>query len=170
MPGWIIQKQEATVRAHDILQVKGNTLFTVSPDTLLSDCVITMADNDVGSLLVMERGELVGLVTFREIIHLLAQRQKEQRMGPTPPVADLCARDVMNSEPIVIQADMQVGALRGLMVQHHQRYMPVMRQGTVLGVVSFHDVAKAVHEEQEFENRMLKSYIGDWPVMEALPA
>lgn len=166
---WDDYRQEATVRVNDILKVKGNTLFIVSPATLLSDCVITMADNDVGSLLVMERGELVGLITFREIIHILAQRQKEHRMGPTPPVADLRARDIMNSEPIVIQADMDVAALRGLMVQHHQRYMPVMRQGTVLGVVSFHDVAKAVHEEQDFENRMLKSYIGDWP-LEAVPA
>ncbi|HVL09264.1 CBS domain-containing protein [Imbroritus primus] len=155
------------MRVSDILKVKGNTLFTVSPATLLSDCVITMADNDVGSLVVMERGELVGLLTFREIIHILAQRQKEQRQGPTPPVADLRVRHVMNSEPIVINDDMNVIDLRGLMVQHHQRYMPVVRQGTLLGVVSFHDVAKAVHEEQDFENRMLKSYIGDWPVAEA---
>ena len=155
------------MRVSDILKVKGNTLFTVSPATLLSDCVITMADNDVGSLVVMERGELVGLLTFREIIHVLAQRQKEQRQGPTPPVADLRVRHVMNSAPIVINDEMNVVDLRGLMVQHHQRYMPVVRQGMLLGVVSFHDVAKAVHEEQDFENRMLKSYIGDWPVAEA---
>lgn len=152
------------MRVSDILKVKGNTLYIVSPAMPLSDCVITMADNDVGSLLVMERGELVGLLTFREIIHILARRQKEHRMGPTPPVADLRVRHVMNDEPIIIGPDMNAVDLRGLMVQHHQRYMPVVSNGTVLGVVSFHDVAKAVHEEQDFENRMLKSYIGDWPV------
>jgi CBS domain-containing protein len=158
--------KETIVRVSDILNVKGNTLFIVSPATLLSDCVITMADNDVGSLLVMHCGELVGLLSFREIIHILAQRQKEHCVGPTPPVADLRVRHVMNAKPIVIGPDMNVADLRGLMVQHYQRYMPVVGDGVVLGVVSFHDVAKAVHEEQDFENRMLKSYIGDWPVVE----
>lgn len=153
------------MRVSDILKIKGNTLFIVSPATMLSDCVITMADNDVGSLLVIHGGELVGLLSFREIIHILAQRQKERCVGPTPPVADLRVQNVMSAKPIVIGPDMNVADLRGLMVQHYQRYMPVVDDGVVLGVVSFHDVAKAVHEEQDFENRMLKSYIGDWPVV-----
>jgi CBS domain-containing protein len=158
------------MRVSNILTVKGNTLFVVSPATPLSECVITMADNDVGALLVIQGGRLVGLLTFREIIHVLASRQKEQRSGPTPPMADLLARQVMNSEPVVIDPDMDVAGLRCLMVQHHQRYMPVLGKGVVLGVVSFHDVAKAVHEEQDFENRMLKSYIGEWPVQQAVAA
>lgn len=155
------------MRVSNILEVKGNALFIVSPTTPLSDCVIAMADNDVGALLVMQDGGLVGLLTFREIIHILARRQKEHRSGPTPPMADWVARQVMNRDPIVIDARMNVATLRGLMVQHHQRYMPVLEKGVVLGVVSFHDVAKAVHEEQDFENRMLKSYIGDCPVEQA---
>jgi CBS domain-containing protein len=58
---------------------------------------------------------------------------------------------------------MEVDALRRLMVDHHMRYLPVMDDDTLLGVISFHDVAKAVLEEQSFENRMLKAYIRDWP-------
>ena len=49
------------------------------------------------------------------------------------------------------------------MLERHQRYVPVMEGDTMLGVISFHDVAKAVLEEQAFENRMLKGYIQDWP-------
>ena len=49
------------------------------------------------------------------------------------------------------------------MLEHHARYVPVMEGTTLQGVVSFHDVAKAVYEEQSFENRMLKNYIKDWP-------
>ena len=49
------------------------------------------------------------------------------------------------------------------MLENHQRYQPVMEGGMLLGVISFHDVAKAVLEEQSFENRMLKAYIRDWP-------
>ena len=53
--------------------------------------------------------------------------------------------------------------LRSLMLQRHQRYVPVMEGETLQGVISFHDVAKAVLEEQAFENRMLKGYIKNWP-------
>jgi CBS domain-containing protein len=154
------------MRVIDILKNNGRALFTTTPSARLSDCVITMADNDAGSLLVIENGKLVGLLSFREVINILAKRQKEERQGPTPAVADLLVSQVMKPDPIVIDPDLKLVDLRGLMVQTRQRYMPVVNHGVVLGVVSFYDVAKAVHETQEFENRMLKSYIGDWPVLE----
>ena len=56
---------------------------------------------------------------------------------------------------------LDVMELRGAMLDRHARYVPVMDGTTLQGVVSFHDVAKAVYEEQSFENRMLKSYIKD---------
>lgn len=152
------------MQVKEVLRVKGNTLFTVSPDTQLSDCVITMADHDVGSLVVMDKGELVGIVTFREVLRVLAKRQKEHRIGPTPPVAEIVVRDVMNPTPTVATLDMEVDSLRKLMLENHQRYLPVMDGTTLCGVISFHDVAKAVLEEQGFENKMLKGYIRDWPI------
>lgn len=151
------------MQVSEILRVKGTTLYTVTPDTMLSDCVIVMADHDIGSLVVMDRGRLAGMLTFREVLRVLASRQREQRSGPTPPVAEFVVRDVMNPEPIVATPDMDVNDLRRSMIDTHQRYLPVMDDGTLLGVVSFHDVARAVLEEQSFENRMLKAYIRDWP-------
>jgi CBS domain-containing protein len=53
------------MRVSDILKVKGNTLFTVTPDTTLHDAVNAMAEHDIGSLVVMEYGDLVGMLTFR---------------------------------------------------------------------------------------------------------
>ncbi|WP_334120410.1 CBS domain-containing protein [Limnobacter sp.] len=154
------------MQVKEVLRVKGNTLFTVTPDTHLSDCVVTMADHDVGSLVVMDKGELAGIVTFREVIRVLAKRQKEQRTGPTPPVAEIVVREVMNPAPTVATLDMEVDSLRKLMLENHQRYLPVMDGSTLCGVISFHDVAKAVLEEQGFENKMLKGYIRDWPMEE----
>ncbi|MFP5412712.1 MAG: CBS domain-containing protein [Gammaproteobacteria bacterium] len=151
------------MQVSEVLRVKGNTLFTVTPDTMLSDCVVTMAEHDIGSLVVMERGKLAGMLTFREVLRVLAKRQLEHRSGPTPPVAEIVVRDVMNPEPQVAAPAMEVNELRRLMLEHHQRYMPVMDGEILLGVISFHDVAKAVLEEQGFENRMLKAYIRDWP-------
>ncbi|MCA3177652.1 MAG: CBS domain-containing protein [Burkholderiaceae bacterium] len=147
----------------EILKVKGTTLFTVGPDSTLSDAVIVMADHDIGSLVVMDRGRLAGMLTFREVIRVLAKRQKEHRTGPTPPVAELIVRDVMNPSPTIAAPAMDVNDLRRLMLENHQRYLPVMDGEVLLGVISFHDVAKAVLEEQSFENRMLKAYIRDWP-------
>ena len=151
------------MKVSEILRVKGNTLFTVTPDAMLSDSVVTMAEHDIGSLVVMEKGRLAGMLTFREVLRVLAKRQLEHRTGPTPPVAEITVREVMNAEPLVIEPGMDVNELRRVMLENHQRYLPVMDGGTLLGVISFHDVAKAVLEEQSFENKMLKAYIRDWP-------
>jgi CBS domain-containing protein len=151
------------MQVSEILKVKGTTLFTVTPDSMLSEAVIVMAEHDIGSLVVMDRGRLGGMLTFREVIRVLARRQVEHRTGPTPPVAELVVREVMNPSPIVAAPTMDVNELRRLMLENHQRYLPVMQGEVLLGVISFHDVARAVLEEQSFENRMLKAYIRDWP-------
>jgi CBS domain-containing protein len=153
----------AAMQVREILRVKGSTLFTIKPSTMLSDCVVTMAEHDIGSLVVMESGKLVGMLTFREVIRVLAKRQMEQRVGPTPPVADIVVRDVMNAKPIVVSPLTDVNDLRRTMLETKQRYLPVMEGDTLQGVISFHDVARAVLDEQSFENRMLKAYIRDWP-------
>jgi len=147
----------------EVLKVKGGTLFTVTPQTMLSDAVIVMAEHDIGSLVVMDRGRLAGMLTFREVLRVLAKRQQEHRSGPTPPVAEIVVDEVMNTSPTVAKPSMDVNELRRLMLEHHQRYLPVMDGDMLLGVISFHDVARAVLEEQGFENRLLKAYIRDWP-------
>jgi CBS domain-containing protein len=147
----------------EILRIKGNTLYTVTPATLLSDAVVTLAEHDIGSVIVMEGGKLAGMLTFREVIKVLAKRQQEHRIGPTPTMSEIKVGDVLDAEPALANPDMEVDELRSLMLERHQRYVPVMDGETVLGVISFHDVAKAVLEEQAFENRMLKGYIKNWP-------
>ncbi len=151
------------MQVNEVLKVKGNTLFTVSPDALLSEGVMTMAENDIGSLVVMSQGRLVGMLTFREVLKVLAKRQSEHRAGPTPPVAEIYIREVMKPDPNVVAPGMDVNDLRRVMVDTRQRYLPVMEGDVLLGVISFHDVARAMLDEQSFENKMLKAYIRDWP-------
>jgi len=151
------------MQVNEVLKVKGNTLFTVSPDALLSEGVMTMAENDIGSLVVMSQGRLVGMLTFREVLKVLAKRQSEHRSGPTPPVAEIYIREVMKPDPNIVAPDMDVNNLRRVMLETRERYLPVMDGDVLLGVISFHDVARAVLDEQGFENKMLKAYIRDWP-------
>jgi CBS domain-containing protein len=68
--------------------------------------------------------------------------------------------------PLTCTPETEMDEVRRMMLQRHARYMPVMDRRTLMGVVSFYDVAKAVVDAQDFENRMLKAYIRDWPAEE----
>jgi CBS domain-containing protein len=69
----------------------------------------------------------------------------------------------MEHDPVIASPAMDVNDLRRTMIDSGARYLPVMERDKLIGVISFRDVAKAVLEEQDFENRMLKGYIKNWP-------
>ena len=142
----------------EILAIKGKVLFTVSSNRTLSEAVAVMTEQDVGSLVVFDKGRIAGLLTFREV---LVATQKAGAEWQALPVAEAMLKD-----PVAAGVNMQMDELRRPMVENHQRYLPVMDDTTLMGVVSFHDVARAVLEEQSFENRMLKNYIRNWPAEE----
>ncbi|KNZ34284.1 MAG: hypothetical protein AD742_02580 [Methylibium sp. NZG] len=146
------------MKVSDILRVKGGTLFTVSPGDALAEAVNTMADRDIGSLVVMDHGDLVGMLTFREVIAAVVKNGGS--------VGTTTVRTVMDDAPLTCTPDTEIDEVRRMMLGRHARYMPVITQRTLMGVISFYDVAKAVVDGQDFENRMLKAYIRDWPVDE----
>lgn len=139
----------------EILRVKGGTLYTTTPEQTLATAIDTMADLDAGSLVVMQAGKMVGMLTFREVMRAM----KVHKTDPE----NVLIGEVMVREPVTAYPDMDANDLRRLMIDKHSRYLPVMDGSVLLGVISFLDVAKAVLEEQSFENRMLKSYIKNWP-------
>ncbi|MGS0743305.1 CBS domain-containing protein [Glaciimonas sp. GG7] len=143
------------MKVSEILKVKGNILYTVTPETPLLEAANTMAEKDIGSLVVMEFGTLVGMLTFREVLKAVHENGGE--------VGSFTVRKHMDDSPISITPDTEVNEVRRLMLERHARYVPVMDASTLLGVMSFYDVAKAVLEAQGFENKMLKAYIRDWP-------
>ena len=146
------------MKVSDILRVKGNTLYTVTPDEPLVRAIETMADKDIGSLVVMEHGELVGMLTFREVIQCLTANNHV--------VGEMLVRRAMDDHPLTCTLETELDEVRRMMLERHARYMPVMDKRMLMGVISFYDVAKAVVDSQNFENRMLKAYIRDWPAAE----
>ncbi|ALV07442.1 MULTISPECIES: CBS domain-containing protein [Roseateles] len=146
------------MKVSDILRVKGNTLFTVSPDQPLADAVATMAERDIGSLVVIEFDDLVGMLTFREVIQAIT------RNGGS--VGTSLVRSVMDDAPLTCTPATEIDEVRRMMLGRHARYMPVLNGRQLMGVISFYDVAKTVVDSQDFENRMLKAYIRDWPAEE----
>ena len=143
------------MQVKEILRVKGNRLLSIEPAGRAVDAVKTMADQNLGSLVVMEQGRMTGMLTFHELLAAVAKR------GGT--LGELKVSDIMVRDPVTAAPDMEVNDLRRTMLDSGARYLPVMADGKLLGVISFRDVAKAVLEEQDFENKMLKGYIKNWP-------
>ena len=143
------------MKVADILRVKGGTLYTVSPDQPLAEALKTMAERDIGSLVVMAHGDLIGMLTFREVINAIVAN------GGV--VGSSTVRGVMDDHPLTCTPETEIDEVRRMMLGRHARYMPVLNKKVLEGVISFYDVAKAVVDGQNFENRMLKAYIRDWP-------
>src|SRR5574337_309274 len=153
------ETRSTAMKVSDILRFKGGTLYTATPELALSEAVQTMAGNDIGSLVVMVQGRLAGMLTFREVISAVVRNHGS--------VGGANVGSVMDRAPLTCGPDTELDEVRRMMLTHHARYLPVLDAGTLMGVISFYDVAKAVVESQDFENRMLKAYIRDWPVEEA---
>lgn len=143
------------MQVSEILKVKGNALFTITPEGRLSEAVSVMAEHNMGSLVVMDKGRLVGMLTFKEILQAVSRGHGA--------LGDANVREIMERDPVTATPDMEMNDLRRVMIDSGARYLPVMERERLIGVVSFRDVAKAVLDEQDFENRMLKGYIKNWP-------
>src|SRR5690606_1309977 len=81
-------------------------------------------------------------------------------------VGNTTVRAAMDDSPLTCTLETDLDEVRRMMLDRHARYMPVMDTRMLMGVISFYDVAKAVVDSQNFENRMLKAYIRDWPAEE----
>ena len=144
------------MKVSDILRVKGGgTLYTITPEDSLADAAQLMADKDIGSLVVLSHGRVVGMLTFREVIQ--ATVKNGGNFGTTT------VYRAMDSGPLICTMETEMDEVRRMMLERHARYMPVIDNRMLMGVISFYDVAKAVVDSQNFENKMLKAYIRDWP-------
>ena len=150
------------MKVNDILRVKGSTLFTVNPDEPLSSALNVMAEKDIGSLVVMSHGQLAGMLTFREVIQQVVQNGGQ--------VGQTTVLEAMDAQPMSCSSDTDLDEVRRIMLERHARYMPIMDGPILMGVISFYDVAKAVVESQDFENKMLMAYIRDWPDQDSAKA
>jgi len=146
------------MKVSDILRVKGGTLYTTTPEDSLADAAQLMAEKDIGSLVVMSHGLVVGMLTFREVI------QAAVKNGGT--FGTTSVYRAMDPGPLTCTLETEMDEVRRMMLERHARYMPVIDNRMLQGVISFYDVARAVVDSQNFENKMLKAYIRDWPGQE----
>jgi CBS domain-containing protein len=143
------------MKVSDILRVKGGTLYTITPEDSLADAAALMAERDIGSLVVISFGKVVGMLTFREVIQAVVKNGGS--------FSSTTVYRAMDPGPLTCTMETEMDEVRRMMLDSHARYMPVIDNRMLMGVISFYDVARAVVDSQNFENKMLKAYIRDWP-------
>lgn len=147
------------MKVRDILQNKKRRgeILRVDAGDSAADAVRIMVANDTGSVAVFEGEHFTGMLTFREILIALERDGFDKAAGVK------CGGLIEAERGACATPDDSVDQIRNLMTSRHIRYLPVVQDGRLTDVVSFYDVARSVAKAADFENRMLKEYIRDWP-------
>ncbi len=139
----------ATVR--QILQTKGNALWSISPECTILDALKLMAEKNVGALLVVRDEQLVGIFSERDYARNVVLK------GRT--VDDTTVSDIMTSRVIYVRPNQTTEDCMALMTDKHIRHLPVIEGERLIGIISIGDVVKEIISDQEFTIRNLESYI-----------
>jgi len=137
--------------AHDILKYKGKTVHCVRPDDTVLAALGVMAEHDIGAVLVVEGDELLGILTERDYARKVALMGRASRDSPV--------RAIMTANVVCVPPSHTVEDCMGLMTERRCRYLPIVENGHVVGLVSIGDLVKATIDEQEFTINQLKNYI-----------
>jgi CBS domain-containing protein len=138
-----------TVR--QLLQAKGGTVHSVSPDTRVFEALKLMAEKEIGALLVTDGGALVGIMSERDYARKVILLGKSSH--------DIPVRDIMTSSVVTVTPGQTVDQCMALMTSRRIRHLPVTDAGKLVGLVSIGDLVKEVIAEQEQTIRQLESYI-----------
>jgi CBS domain-containing protein len=134
-----------------ILGAKGRMVYTCAPSDALDDVVDLLVGHNIGSLVVLEDGEMVGIITERDILRASAATR-----GPLESVK---VHERMTRCPIVASPRDEITDVMGVMSERRIRHLPVVERGQLIGMISIGDLVKAQHDELSRENHYLKSYI-----------
>jgi CBS domain-containing protein len=143
------------MQIREILTLKSADIHSIAPTDTVESAVAKLVDLGVGSLVVLKNGEMVGLLTERDVLHGMAKRGCDLK--------DAEVSTLMATEPVVASADDSVDYARDVMTKSHISHLPVFDGNKLFGIISFHDVARACLKEANFENSLLKRYIKHWP-------
>ncbi len=138
-----------TVR--QILGPKGTTVHTAAPSDSVYDALAKMAEFNVGALVVLDDGEVVGLFSERDYSRKVILVGKSSR--------ETAVRDIMSSPVICVSSTQNVDSCMAIMTEKRVRHLPVLENDQLAGIISIGDVVKAIIEEQQFTIEQLEHYI-----------
>ena len=135
---------------NQLLKAKGCGYFSVRPDETVFSAIKKMGEKDVGSVLVMDRATLVGILTERDYARNVALK------GRSSP--QTLVREIMSTEVMYVEPDDTVEKSLALMTEKRVRYLPVVKDGAVVGIISIGDLAKSIIGDQRFTIDQLETY------------
>ncbi len=138
-----------------ILDKKGNQIYSVTPETTVYDTLMLMADKNIGAVLVLEEGKLVGIMSERDYARKVVLKGKFSKEIPV--------HEIMSSNVIFIDPDQTIINTKAVMIQKRIRHLPVMEDDKLVGIISIGDVVNAVLEENSFMIDQLATYIKGVP-------
>jgi CBS domain-containing protein len=137
----------------DILDTKGRNVWTVSPQSLAYEALEMLADKDIGALVVVDQGKVVGMFSERDYARKIALKGKSSKETT---VADIMTKPVTYVLPWTSLSECMT-----LMTSKHVRHLPVMEGEKLVGIVTIGDVVKAIISEQEAVIQELKGYVDE---------
>lgn len=138
-----------TVRA--ILDLKGRDVVSVRPDVTLSEGIKTLSKRGIGAVLVMDDQRIEGVLSERDVVHALSARGAA--------ALDLPVHEVMTRRVITCRSHDTVAAIMEVMTEQKFRHLPVVEEGSLIGLISIGDVVKWRVAEYEAEQEALRDYI-----------
>jgi len=138
-------------KVKQILQGKGHDVWAIGPDASVFDAIETMADKEVGALVVTQADKLVGVVTERDYARKVVLQGRSSK--------DTKIRDIMTSRVAYARPDQSVEDCMAMMTDKRIRHLPVMDGEKLLGIISIGDLVKAIIEEQQHVIAQLEQYI-----------
>ena len=139
------------MKVRDVLQTKGDHVFSMSPFGTMQDAVRVLMSHRIGALLVVDEGRTVGIVTERDVLRECLDGA--DRLGM------ILVRDAMTRDLVVGAPDDEVEEALALMTDHRIRHLPIIDDGRVAGLISIGDAVKATLDEATFENGLMREYI-----------
>jgi CBS domain-containing protein len=139
------------ITVKQILQTKGYDIWSVTPDTLVLEALKLMAEKDIGAVLVLEAGQVVGIMSERDYARKVILLGKSS--GSTP------VKEIMTEKVIYLRPEQTVEECMALMTSRNIRHVPVLAEGRLVGIISMRDVVEAIISQQEFIIEQLENYI-----------
>jgi CBS domain-containing protein len=140
------------MKVKELLGIKGLECFSITSDQSLFDGAKQMTDCNIGALLVMDRGSLVGIITERDIVKNTANETKQCR--------DVRIKDVMSTNLLVVKPGDDLDYVMAIMIRNNIRHTPVVEESGLVGLLSMRDVVRVLVKNLKAENIYLKDMIG----------
>ena len=139
-----------------LLKQKGDWVITIDPDATVYATIARMVDQNVGAIMVVERGAPVGIFTERDYLRRIVLQGRTSR--------ETAVRDVMTTDLLTVEPATTVDACLGLMTDHKIRHLPVLRDGHLAGLISIGDCVRAVYAEARGQAEDLQRFVaGEYP-------